>query len=299
MKLIAIVGSSNIDIVLVVDRFTKPGETQKVSEMKIIPGGKGANQAVTVAKLGRTGCFFVTCLGDDEYGKMLSENFKNLGIKGYIITNGPTGRAFIEVTKSGQNRIMIFSGANDMLSPELINWEELFKNRFLLLQNEIPIGTTFEIARRFPGTVIFDPAPAQGIGKEIFEYVDYLTPNEEEIRMLSKNIFGRTMTIEESAKKFLELGVKNVLVKMGKKGSVLFTKNKVIHIPAFKVKVVDTTAAGDVFNGAFAVALSEGKDVESAIRFANAAAAISVTRIGAQTSIPTREEVEEFLKERV
>ncbi|PLV56032.1 ribokinase [Thermotoga sp. SG1] len=294
--MISVVGSSNIDIVLKVDHFTRPGETQKALEMNIFPGGKGANQAVTVAKIGEKSCRFLTCLGNDDYAKILSDNFERHGIKGYIQINVPTGRAFIEVDRSGQNRIIIFPGANAELKKELIDWEELSRSEILLLQNEIPFETTLECAKRFNGIVIFDPAPAQGINEEIFQYVDYLTPNEEEIETLSREIFGDFSTVENAAERFLKLGVKNVLVKLGEKGILLLNKKGKKHFPAFEVNAVDTTAAGDVFNGAFAVGLAEGKNLEDAVIFGMAAAAISVTRLGAQSSIPSRQEVEEFLK---
>ncbi|HBU00827.1 MAG TPA: ribokinase [Thermotoga naphthophila] len=297
MKVISVVGSSNIDIVLKVDHFTKPGETQKAIEMNVFPGGKGANQAVTVAKIGEKGCCFVTCIGNDDYSDLLIENFEKLGITGYIRVSVPTGRAFIEVDKTGQNRIIIFPGANTELKKDLIDWNMLSESIILLLQNEIPFETTLECAKRFNGIVIFDPAPAQGTNEEIFQYVDYLTPNEEEIESLSKDYFSEFLTVEKAAEKFLELGVKNVIVKLGDKGVLLVNKNEKKHFPAFKVKAVDTTAAGDVFNGAFAVALSEGKSPEEAVIFGMAAAAISITGLGAQSSVPSREEVEQFLKQ--
>lgn len=293
--MISVVGSSNIDIVLRVDHFTKPGETQKALEMNVFPGGKGANQAVTVAKIGRKGCHFVTCVGNDSYSDLIIKNFEKLGITGYIRVGAPTGRAFIEVDKTGQNRIIIFPGANAELKRELIDWKTLSESDILLLQNEIPFETTLECAKKFGGIVIFDPAPAQGINGEIFQYVDYLTPNEKEIEALSKEFFGEFLSIEKVAENFLKLGVKNVIVKLGDKGALLVNKNGEKHFPAFRVKAVDTTAAGDVFNGAFAVALSEGKQPEEAVVFGMAAAAISVTKVGAQSSVPSREEIDKFL----
>jgi len=294
--MISVVGSSNIDIVLKVDHFTRPGETQKALEMNIFPGGKGANQAVTVAKIGERGCHFLTCLGNDDYARILSDNFERHGIKGYLQVNAPTGRAFIEVDRNGQNRIIIFSGANAELKKEMIDWKALSESEILLLQNEISFETTLECAKRFNGIVIFDPAPVQGINKEIFQHVNYLTPNEEEIEALSREVFGEFLSIEKAAERFLELGVENVIVKLGSKGALVVNKHKKKHFPAFKVKAVDTTAAGDVFNGAFAVGLAEGRSLEDAVIFGMAAAAISVTRLGAQSSIPSRQEVEEFLK---
>jgi ribokinase len=178
----------------------------------------------------------------------------------------------------------------------MIDWKALSESEILLLQNEISFETTLECAKRFNGIVIFDPAPVQGISKEIFQHVNYLTPNEEEIEALSREVFGEFLSIEKAAERFLELGVENVIVKLGSKGALVVNKHKKKHFPAFKVKAVDTTAAGDVFNGAFAVGLAEGRSLEDAVIFGMAAAAISVTRLGAQSSIPSRQEVEEFLK---
>ena len=294
--MIAIVGSSNMDVVLNVEHFTQPAETQICERMNFFPGGKGANQAITVAKLSRKGVHFSSCLGNDEFGQMLAKDFSNNGLTGFSYVDRPTGRAFIEVTRDGQNRIIVYSGANAELSKERLNWKTLLESDFLLLQNEIPFETTLDCAKKFPGVVIFDPAPAHHIDVEILKYVDYITPNEDEIKSLSIAFFNGFVSIEDSASRFLDLGVENVVVKLGDKGAMLINRKGMISIPSFNVRAVDTTAAGDVFNGAFAVALSENMDVKKALIFAAAAAAISVTRVGAQTSIPSRAEVDDFLK---
>ena len=294
--MIAIVGSSNMDVVLSVEHFTQPAETQICERMNFFPGGKGANQAITVAKLSRKGAYFSSCLGNDEFGEVLAKDFSDNGLSGFFYVDRPTGRAFIEVTKDGQNRIIVYSGANAELSKERLNWKTLLESDFLLLQNEIPFETTLDCAKKFPGVVIFDPAPAHHIDVEILKYVDYITPNEDEIKSLSIAFFDDFVSIEDSASRFLDLGVGNVVVKLGDKGAMLINREGMISIPSFNVRAVDTTAAGDVFNGAFAVALSENMDLRKSLIFAAAAAAISVTRVGAQTSIPSRAEVDDFLK---
>ncbi|AFG34305.1 ribokinase [Fervidobacterium pennivorans DSM 9078] len=300
--MIAIVGSSNIDIVLTVEHFTNPGETQRITKLEYFPGGKGANQAVAIARLSEKPVYFLTAVGDDQYGKILTENYERENIHGYRVVSGiSTGMAFIEVCLSGENRIIIYPGANACLTQEMVldSKEELLKANILLVQNEIPFETTLYACAMFKEAskiVIFDPAPAQDIRPEIFRYVDFLTPNEEELNALSKTFFDNFVSIEDSFEKFNKLGLKAMIVKLGDKGATYVDSNRLFNIPTIKVTAVDTTAAGDVFNGALAVALSEGKDLAEAIRYANICAAISVTRKGAQPSIPKRIEVEEFLK---
>lgn len=300
--MIAVVGSSNMDIVMTVDKFTKPGQTQKAKKLEFFPGGKGSNQAVTVAKLSKSNSkvYFLTCIGNDSYGKILKEQYDKLNIKGYKVVEKSNGLAFIEVTDKGENRIVIFPGANDYLIPDLIeeNINKLLETKYVLLQNEIPFESTLYVAKLFKEngkTVIFDPAPVKGIKKEIFQFVDFLTPNEKEIKLLSEKFFGNFVSYEDSYYKFKRLGIKQLVVKLGDKGLVYFDENNVIELPSFKVKAIDTTAAGDVFNGAFSVALNENFDIKLALKFASAAAALSVTKKGAQSSIPSRKEVEEFL----
>jgi ribokinase len=300
IKMIAVVGSTNMDIVMTVEHFTKPGETQKAEKLELFPGGKGANQAVTVAKL-LGSCYFLSYIGNDEYGDFYKDYFMKLNISGFKVVNGQTGRAFIELTKEGENRIIIVEGTNGMLTKESIdeNLESLLKNDFVLLQNEIPFETTYEVAKRFKEknkTVIFDPAPARGIDLRIMKFVDFLTPNETEISELLKSSRKNVNSIDEAFEILKKFGLKNLIVKMGEKGVIFKSDHEKFTINALRVKVKDTTAAGDVFNGSFAVALQKNMNLKKALEFANAAAAISVTRKGAQPSIPTYEEVEKFLK---
>jgi ribokinase len=300
--MIAVVGSSNMDVVLTVERFTLPGETQKAQKLEFFPGGKGSNQAVSIAKLSKknSNVYFLTCIGNDSYGRILKGQYDKLNIEGYVVVDDNNGLAFIEVTKKGENRIVIYPGANRNLTKEIIkkHEEKLLEADYILLQNEIPFESTLYSARIFSENgkiVIFDPAPVSGIEKEIFQFVDFLTPNEEEIKLLTEKFFGEFVSYEDSYFKLKSLGVKKLIVKLGSKGVIYFEGDKRIEIPSFKVKAVDTTAAGDVFNGAFVVALHENLDIRKSLEFASAAAALSVTKKGAQNSIPSRKEVENFL----
>lgn len=302
--MIGVIGSSNMDIVLTVEHFTNPGETQKAKELEYFPGGKGANQAVAAAKLSNKEVYFFTALGNDEFGKRLARNFDELNIKGYVYTDLPTGRAYIEVTKEGENRIVIFQGANGFITPEIVERKIgiLQGYKYFLLQNEIPFETTLHVAKILKSKkkiVIFDPAPAPNITDEIFKYIDYFTPNEEEFKYLSKKFFNLDpeKNLKEILRRFFNLGIKNIILKRGPETVILYNRNYILKIPAFKFEnVVDTTAAGDVFNGALATALEEGKNIKEAIVFACAAAGLSVTRKGAQSSIPARKEVDDFLE---
>jgi len=296
--MIAVIGSNNVDIVLRVQHFTLPGETQKSSELLLFPGGKGANQAVASKRLGAE-VYFLSCVGNDTNGQFISGKLNAEGLNEHLITtNLPNGVAIIEVTHSGENRIIIYSGANAQLNEELLNSksDELLKADFLLLQNEIPFKTTLAAAKLFKNAgkfVIFDPAPATEIDTEISKYVDIITPNEEEARAM----VDADATTNDLVDLLLEMGFRNVLLKLGSKGGIFKGELGYFDFQAFKVAVVDSTAAGDTFNGALAAALDRKMDIEKAVHFASAAAAISVTRKGAQPSLPYLEEVTSFLSE--
>lgn len=295
--MIAVVGSNNVDLVLTVDHFTQPGETQKCLSYERFPGGKGANQAVACKKL-TAEVYFLTCVGNDENGEFSFETLTRAGLRdGLVRVELPNGFAMIEVTRDGQNRIIIFPGANAAMNVKLVqdHLDELLKADILLLQNEIPFEVNLETARKFKEKgklVIFDPAPAIGVTDEIYEYVDIITPNESEAHQLTGK-FG-----ESAARELLKKGCGNVLLKMGDKGCYFTGKLGTFRVDAFKVDAVDSTAAGDVFNAAFAVWFEKSRDVQRSLVFATAAAAISVTRLGAQSSIPAFEEVVKFLNER-
>ncbi|MDK2907525.1 MAG: ribokinase [Petrotoga sp.] len=300
--MIAVIGSSNMDIVFNVEHFTLPGETQKALSLDFYFGGKGANQAVAAAKLSEKPVYFCSCLGDDEYGNQISQNFKKYKIEGYYVQkNEKTGRAYIEVDKNGENRIIIFSGANDNVDKEKI---DKFFDQYgdeidiCLLQNEIPMQSVeYAISKlKEKGiTIIYDPAPVGNTKIESLNGIDFLTPNIKEFMFLceKEKIDFDENNLDKPMLEFKRISkVKNLIVKMGDKGVIYIDEDEnLAKIKPLKVKAVDSTGAGDIFNGAFAVAFSETKDLKKSLNFANTAAAISVERKGAQSSIPKKEEV--------
>ncbi len=299
--MIAIVGSSNFDIVFKVAKFTEPGQTQRALELHYFPGGKGANQAVTVAKLSKERVFFLTCIGSDQFGAKLKEIYEQYNIYGYVIADANNGLAFIELNERGENRIVAYSGANSFLTLKVLNEKlnELRKASLILVQNEIPIDTTLQACVNLHDEkrkIIFDPAPANDVPIDILRYIDFITPNDNELRTLSLNWFGKELSEKEFYERIALENPDIVLVcKKGDKGACAFSKYEYLSIPALKVQAIDTTAAGDVFNGAFAVSIAESKSLEESLMFAVIASGISVTRFGAQTSIPERNEVDKFL----
>ena len=298
---IVVAGSSNTDMIIKVPRIPKPGETILGGTFSTAAGGKGANQAVAAARAGGD-VSFVARVGDDMFGEEAIRGFEKDGINIDYITidkNAPSGVAEIFVAEDGENSIAVASGANLNLSPQDIKSAEevISKADILVMQLEIPLETVYvaaKLAHEKGVTVILNPAPAQPIKDEYFKYFTILTPNESEAEMLT----GRTITDEKSAevaaRVLLEKGVETVIVTLGRKGALLVNSKSIEHIPGFKVDAVDATAAGDVFNGALAVALAENKSFQDAILFANAAASLSVTKLGAQPSAPHREEIKKM-----
>ena len=297
---IVVVGSLNMDFVAQVERLPLPGETVLGGGFRTIPGGKGANQACAAGRLGGR-VRMVGRVGDDESGEQLRESLRAAGVDVSAVqsTAGtPSGVALIVVQTNGQNQIVVAGGANGLLTPSDV--ESALgdaEGGYLLLQLETPIETVIAAAamgRRRGMTVILDPAPACALPATLLECIDMLTPNETEALVL----LGRraaTVSLEHApdvARALRDLGAGTVIVKLGKNGAFLSSASEHRHFAAPKVNVVDATAAGDTFNGALAVALAEGKGVGDAIAFANAAAAMSVTRLGAQSSIPARAEVD-------
>jgi len=304
-KYILVLGSLNADIVTVVGRRPSPGETIFCESYSLIPGGKGANQAATIAKLGGK-VLLAGKVGADFFGGFLKENLKQLGVDIDLVQEERkrmTGLALITVDKKGENSIIVIPGANQCICPGDVNRLQSYLQNacLLLLQLEIPLKAVtraLSLARKFSVPVILDPGPARKLPASVFPLVSFLLPNEQEARILSGIRIKNLATARQAAKTLLGLGTETVLVKLGGKGCLVATKKKIILVPAFPVKAVDSTAAGDAFAGAFALALASGKEVVSAVRFASAAAAISVTRLGAQTSLPGRQELENFLRER-
>ncbi|WP_394993727.1 ribokinase [Emticicia sp.] len=295
---IFVIGSSNTDMVVKSQKLPAPGETIIGGTFLMNPGGKGANQAVAAAKLGAA-VTFVSKTGNDIFGKQAVQGFQREGINiDYIFTDleNPSGVALILVDAKGENSIAVASGANGNLQIAEVEKAigQIMPNDTVLLQLEIPIPTVeFAIKKCFErgAKVILNPAPAQVLDESVFKYLDIITPNETEAELLTGIKVIDLTSAEQAALKFHEKGVKNVIITLGSRGAYLHNDTINRLIPAPIVEATDTTAAGDVFNGALAVALSEGQDLEQAISFACRAAAISVTRMGAQASAPMRNEL--------
>ena len=300
---IVVVGSINVDLVVRVATLPRPGETVLGGRFASVPGGKGANQAVAAARAGgRT--TFVARVGDDSMGHAAINAFRAEGIETDFITitpHGPTGVALILVDASGENSIAVAGGANDRLCTDDIERARpaIEAADVILLQLEVPleaVAHAVTIARAAGTRVILNPAPARPLPAAILARVDILTPNETEAESLASQ--GPALSAAEAdalAGTLLGLGPRAVVVTRGAAGALVATAEDRTHVAAFPVEPRDTVAAGDVFNGCLAVMLAEGLDLVAATRFAAAAAAISVTREGAQTSAPRRGEIEAFL----
>ena len=299
---IVVVGSSNTDLTIKMDNLPKPGETVLGYEFMKSQGGKGANQAVAAARAGAD-VTLITKMGKDEFGYKALESFKNEGIATASILmdeDSYSGLAMIWVDKYAENSIAVVSGANANLSPlEIMKMHEVIESaEIMIVQLEIPIETVekaIEIAYARNVTVIVNPAPANKLSAKVLEMIDVITPNIHELESLSGIGIQDVDDIKEAANQLLFKGIKNVVVTNGSKGSFLINKDVFMNVPAFNVSAVDTTAAGDILNGAFAAALLDDRNMADALLFANAAAALSVTRLGAQKSAPKKEEVLEFL----
>jgi ribokinase len=301
---VMVIGSANMDLVLRVERLARVGETISGGDLALFPGGKGANQACAVGKLGGR-VAIIGQVGNDAFGAQLTASLEQAGVdtSRLGISDRPTGCACIYVLPDGENSIVISPGANATVLPEnaLPKLDLLHEGMYLLSQLEIPMVTieaAFAKAKAHGAITILDPAPVRPLSPELLRNVDSLTPNQSEAAALLGDPDLEIRGFREAecvAERILALGPAAVVLKLGSLGCYIAAGQVRAMIPGFKVTAVDTTAAGDVFNGAFAVALAEGEDVLAAARFANAAAAISVTRPGAQSSVPSREEVETFL----
>jgi ribokinase len=301
-KHVVVVGSINMDLVATAERIPLAGETISGLEFTTFPGGKGANQAVAVARLGYP-VNMIGRLGEDSFGDELQAHLKSAGVdtSGVKRVPGTSGVAVIVVSRTGQNCIVVIPGANDRLLPEDLDRhiEEIRSASLVLSQLEVPLDTVIrlgEICEREGVPLVLDPAPARPLPKELIRNVTWFTPNETEAEVYLSHV-GVHGGPETSAGALLSLGARNIILKQGERGYILATADGSIEsFPAFKVEsVVDTTAAGDAFNGAFAVGLVTGSTPTESARFAAAAGAISVTRRGAQPSMPNREEVENLL----
>lgn len=302
MSKIIVIGSSNTDMVVKSDRLPLPGETILGGEFIMTAGGKGANQAVAIAKMNGD-LTFVAKVGKDVFGEQAIQNYSKLGINtDYIFRDDvSSGIALIMVDEHAENCISVASGANGKLSKEDINLvrDVIEKSDILLMQLEIPVEVieyATDVAYNAGVKVILNPAPAKYINSGTLNKLYLITPNTTEAQILS----GIQIINIDSAKKAAEVladkGVRNVIITLGAEGSLILTEaRKFYFIESRKMDAVDTTAAGDVYNGALCVALSEGKDMVAAAKFAALASSISVTRMGAQSSIPERAEVDELI----
>jgi len=296
-----VVGSANMDLVATIDRFPQPGETILGKGFAAIPGGKGANQAVCCAKLGGK-VHFVGKMGKDRFRDQLWKSMKNDGVLlNHTMTDAgaPTGIALITVDSSGQNEIIVISGSNMRLTPRDIGAHKsvFARGGVLLVQLEVPLETVSRaamLARRAGLQVILNPAPARELPDTLLRRVDYLTPNETEAGILSGITVDSPKAAEMAAKRLLARGVGTVIITLGAEGSMMVSRTETCRYPARRVRAVDTTAAGDAFNGALAYALTNGRTLHEAIPFANDVASLSVTRFGAQSSMPSLAEVRRF-----
>ena len=289
---ISVIGSCNMDLMIEADRRPQAGETVMGKRLIVSPGGKGANQAVAAARLGEK-VYMIGCVGNDAYGSMMLDALKENGVNTdyvSVLDNEATGTAHI-ILAEGDNSIIVLKGANDKVDKNVVDsaFDIIKTSSLVMLQHEIPMDTIGYIIDRcyeegIP--VMLNPAPYMDIPEEWIEKVTYLTPNEHEAALMFEGM-DRDEILKAHAGK--------VIMTVGKEGVVYGDGDDVVHVSGFTVSVVDTTGAGDTFNGAFAAARCDGLPLKEAVRFANAAAALSVQKIGAQGGMPWRSEVEEML----
>ena len=314
MPNILVIGSLNADLVVRAPRFPLPGETISGDDLQVIPGGKGANQAVAAARLGAN-VSMLGRVGRDSFGDFLLDNLKHNNIDTSLIQrdDASTGTAIIVVDENGQNSIVLSAGANGQVTPADVASSSPSIASFstfdlLLLQLEIPTLTVLRAAQRAKENnvrVILNPAPAKEIPAELISLADFIIPNETELSLLTNQPVNDIASAESAAGKLLERGAQNVIVTLGGRGALIVESRQgntytSKHVEAFAVNVVDTTAAGDAFIGGFASVLgsftsSHSQGVVDAVRYACACGALATTKFGAQPSLPTREDVEKFI----
>jgi ribokinase len=287
MTKIMVIGSSSMDLVVTAPKRPLAGETLLGDSFKTVPGGKGANQAVAASRLGAE-VYMVGCVGTDRYGEEIVKNLQQNGVNTDFVEviNGESGTAHIVIAED-DNSIIVVQGANRHVTPELVSraGEVLSESDMVLIQQEIPVETVRYVSRlckKLNVPLMLNPAPARKTEQEVIEAARFLTPNEHEASLLFDG-----MGIQEAIRKYPG----KLFVTQGMQGVRYFDGKKEVVVPSYPVTVVDTTGAGDTFNAAFAVALSEGKGIEKSLQFANKAASISVSKFGAQGGMPTREEV--------
>jgi len=299
---ILVLGSSNVDLILRVPRFHQPGETIRAESLTTVFGGKGANQAIASKQLGAE-VVLITRLGDDHYGKSYRRYLTQKGLNPksiFLDKEVPTGMAFIELDPKGENRIVVSQGSNSALSiDDLKRCSPLFRKiKVFVTQLEIPIETVrmgLKMAKNSGALTLLNPSPSRPLSAEILSLTDFLIPNELEAQALTGLRMKKDQDLPRIAARLLKMGVKNVVITLGPKGLFFKNRNEEIRMKAFRVKVIDTTAAGDAFMGALACGLSEGKSVREALMFANAAGALATTKLGAQPSLPLKKDLKRFL----
>ena len=301
-KNILVLGSSNVDLILRIPRFHHPGETIQGENLVTVFGGKGANQAIASKRLGGK-VIFMTKLGNDSYGKSYHHYLvKNRLHQKYLLKNNKlsTGIALIELVPNGENRIIVSPGANGSLSVKDLKrisppWKEI---KVFVTQFEIPIETVkmgLKMAKKHGAITLLNPSPPIRLPSNILSLVDFIVPNEWEAQSLTGIKWKGGQEIRKMAKKLLDIGIKNVAITLGPKGLFFKNRNEEFWMDAFRVNVIDTTAAGDTFLGALASGLSENKPIREALKFANGAGALATTKLGAQPSLPLRKDLEVFL----
>ena len=303
MSKITVVGSFSMDLTVTMDTFPKEGQTIIGKKMLKNPGGKGANQCIACARLGGD-VEMIGMLGEDENGRIIKDLFIKEGVNvSHVLTTDlePTTIALIEIDASAQNKIVVVPAANFVYSIEdLQNVKEVIANtEMVVAQLEMRLDVMEELAKmcqKLNVPLILNPAPAVPLSDELLSRVTYLTPNETELSVLTGHPVDTLDQIKEAAQMLLDRGVKHVIATLGDKGALLADASGMKVIAGYKVHAIDTVAAGDSFNGALAKALVDGKSLEEAILLANAVGALTVTRHGAVPSLPTKSEVEEFIK---
>ena len=298
MKKVVVLGSMNMDLVTFCERAPVGGETLMGIDFRQIPGGKGANQAVALGKL-ESQVIMLGKIGNDSMGKIVLESMKRNNVdvsRIEKVENISTGIAKIVVEKNGQNRILVVSGANEYVDKNYIdkNLDIISQADFLVCQLEIPLEVVkyaLEKAKKLGKITILNPAPARKLDAEIIENSDYIIPNETELEIISGEKITSSKSLEEISKKILDIGVKGLLVTLGKEGSLYIDKNSKMKIPALKVEAVDTTAAGDSFIGGFVKGLTIEKSLKESILLGTKVASLCVGKKGAQPSLPTMKEL--------
>ncbi len=303
MPKLAVIGSANTDLTVSASQLPRPGETVSSGEFRVSYGGKGANQALAAMRVG-CATTFLTKIGRDPYGDLLYDHLVQSGLDPIGLLRDaeePAGVALIALDREGNNQIVVAPGSNHRLTPEDLESSQHFWGDadFLLIQMEMPQETVecaLDLAKRHQMTTILNPAPAAPLSAQTYSQVDILTPNEREASDLTGVEVRTVDDARHAATSLRSSGCRTVIVTLGKDGALLSSEKGEEHFPAFPVSSIDSVAAGDAFNGALAAALSFGSTLPEAIRFANAAGALSTTRRGAQESLPERGEVEALLR---